>query len=64
LNILRYEYQEKKRHEQEQRRLLMQEKIAELRQFKHNQIADFQQQYLQRLIDEEQFLKDKLAARQ
>jgi hypothetical protein len=61
LNILRYEHQEKKCQEQEhleqQRRLIMMQKVADLRQFKHTQIANFQENYFQHLLEEEQRLK-------
>lgn len=64
LNILRYEYQEKKRQEKEhidqQRRLIMIQKIADLRQYKHTQIANFQENYFQRLLDEEQQMTERL----
>ncbi|UJR37425.1 hypothetical protein I4U23_030128 [Adineta vaga] len=64
LNILRYEYQENKRHEQkhleQQRRLIMMQKVADLRQFKHTQIANFQQSYFHRLLDEEQQSTERL----
>ncbi|CAF0903580.1 unnamed protein product [Rotaria sordida] len=64
LNILRYEHHEKKRQEQErleqQRRLIMIQKVADLRQFKHTQIANFQENYFQHLLDEEQKMKEHL----
>jgi hypothetical protein len=60
LNILRYEHGENKRKEQEHRRLLMMQKIADLRQFKHTQIANFQENYFQRLLDEEREMTERL----
>ncbi|CAF2487455.1 unnamed protein product [Rotaria sp. Silwood2] len=64
LNILRYEHHQKKRQEQEyleqQRRLIMMQKVADLRQFKHTQIANFQENYFQHLLDEEQKMKEHL----
>ncbi|CAF1050511.1 unnamed protein product [Rotaria sp. Silwood1] len=64
LNMLRYEHHQKKRQEQErleqQRRLLMIQKVADLRQFKHTQIANFQENYFQHLLDEEQKMKEHL----
>lgn len=64
LNILRYENYQKKRQEQEhleqQRRLLMIQKVADLRQFKHSQLANFQENYLQHLLDEELQVKERL----
>lgn len=64
MNILRYEHQQNKQKNQEyleqQRRLLMIQKIAELRQFKHTQIANFQQNYFQHLLDEEQQMTERL----
>lgn len=54
LNILRLEHAEKKRYEQEQRRWMMMQKVVELRQMKHKQIVDYQQNYFQHLLDEEQ----------
>lgn len=49
LNLLRHEYQQKKHHEREQRRWIMMQKVADLRMFKHNQLADYQENYLQQL---------------
>jgi hypothetical protein len=64
LTALRYEHQEKKRHEHEQfdqqRRLTMMQKVADLRQFKHLQLANFQESYLQRLLDEERQINELL----
>ena len=64
LNILRFEHQHKKRQEQEllgqRHRLMMMEKVADLRQFKHAQIANFQENYLQHLLEEERQMKDRL----
>jgi hypothetical protein len=64
LNILRYEYHQKKRQEQEhleqQRRLIMMQKVADLRQFKHTQIANFQENYFQHLLEEEQQMTERL----
>jgi len=64
LNILRYEHHQKKRSEQErleqQRRLTMMQKVADLRQFKHTQIANFQENYFQRLLEEEQQMNEFL----
>lgn len=54
LNILRSEHVDKKRYEQEQRRWMMMQKVAELRQMKHTQIVHYQQNYFQHLLDEEQ----------
>ncbi|CAF3458583.1 unnamed protein product [Rotaria socialis] len=62
LNILRYEHHQKQRQEQEhleqQRRVLMIQKVADLRQFKHTQIANFQENYFQHLLDEEHKMKE------
>ncbi len=64
MNILRYEHHQKKRSEQErleqQRRLTMMQKVADLRQFKHTQIANFQENYFQRLLEEEQQMNEFL----
>jgi hypothetical protein len=64
LNILRYEHHQKKRQEQEyldqQRRLIMMQKVADLRQFKHTQIANFQENYFQQLLQEEQQMTERL----
>ena len=64
MSVLRYEHQEKKRREHEQldqqRRLLMMQKVADLRQFKHLQLANFQENYFQRLLDEERQMNEVL----
>ncbi|CAF1223189.1 unnamed protein product [Adineta ricciae] len=58
LNILRYEHQARKHQEQkhvdQQRKLLMMQKVADLRHLKHTQIANFQERYFHRLLEEEQ----------
>ncbi len=68
LNILRYEHQEKKCQEQEhleqQRRLIMMQKVADLRQFKHTQIANFQENYFQHLLEEEREMNERLKKQQ
>ncbi len=35
-------------------------KIADLRQFKHTQIANFQENYFQHLLEEEQKMNERL----
>ncbi len=60
MNLLRYEHQENKRKEQEHRRLLMMQKVAELRQLKHTQIANFQENYFQHLLNEEREMTERL----
>lgn len=64
MNILRYEHQERKRQEQkhvdQQRKLLMMQKVADLRQLKHTQIANYQERYFHRLLEEEQESTERL----
>ena len=55
LNILCYEYHQKKLQEQEQRWIIMMQKVADLRQLKHTQITNFQ-----RLLEEEQQMNEHL----
>ena len=55
LNILRYEHVQKKRAEQEQRRLLMIEKVSELRRLKHSQMVNYQQNYFQQFLANKEF---------
>jgi hypothetical protein len=38
----------------------MMKKIADLRQFKHTQIANFQENYFQHLLEEEQKMNERL----
>ncbi|CAF4046612.1 unnamed protein product [Adineta steineri] len=64
LNMLRYEHHGKKRQEQnhfdQQRRLLMIQKVADLRQYKHTQIANYQENYFQHLLQEEYQMNERL----